>query len=138
MPVSKGRVRKKSYEKEGEVNMGKNDYLARQKAMQQAFFNAGLQSGRQQIIDMLSLVLRDPEFVDKDIHGKGRLIKVVQGIGVYIDKYQPAWEKCDEADYYQKKLDDALAEAYGEELHDSFHKRYEFAPEFDYTKGRWK
>lgn len=31
-----------------------------------------------------------------------------------------------------------LAEAYGEELHDSFHKRYEFAPEFDYMKGRWK
>ena len=59
-------------------------------------------------------------------------------IGDYIDKYQPAWEKNDETDYYRAKLDDALAEAYGESLHDSFLERYEFAPEFDYMKGRWK
>lgn len=118
--------------------MGKNEYLARQKAMQQAFFHAGLQSGRQQIMDMMSLVLRDPDIMGKDTFGKDRLTKVVNGIGEYIDKYQPAWEKSDETDYYQKKLDEALAEAYGEELADSFYKRYEFAPEFDYTKGRWK
>lgn len=118
--------------------MAKNDYLARQKAMQQAFFNAGLQSGRQQIMDMLSLVLRDPDIMGKDTFGKERLIKVVKGIGEYIDKYQPAWEKSNETDYYQKKLDDALAEAYGEELHDSFYSRYQFTPEFDYTTGRWK
>ena len=40
--------------------MAKNDFLARQAATQRAFFDAGLQSGRQQIIDMVSLVLRDP------------------------------------------------------------------------------
>lgn len=118
--------------------MGKNDYLARQRALQRGYFDAGLQSGRQQIIDMLSLVLRDPKYVDKDIHGSKRLIRIVQGIGDYIDKYQKAWEKSDETDYYQKKLDDALAEAYGEGLADSFYKRYTFAPEFDYTKGKWK
>ena len=113
--------------------MGKNGFLERQKATQRAFFDAGLQSGRQQIIDMVSLVLRDA-----DIMGKDRLLKVVKGIGEYIDKYQPAWQKSDETDYYQKKLDNALAEAYGEGLADSFYKRYEFAPEFDYMKGRWK
>lgn len=118
--------------------MGKNDFLARQKALQQACFHAGLQSGRQQIMDMMTLVLRDPDIMGKDTFGKDRLTKVVKGIGEYIDKYQPAWEKSDDTDYYQKKLDSALAEAYGEELHDSFYKRYEFAPEYDYTKGRWK
>ncbi len=118
--------------------MGKNDFLARQKQMQQAYFHAGLMSGRQQILDMMSLVLRDSEIMEKDTFGKGRLLKVVKGIGEYIDMYQPAWEKSDEADYYQKKLDDALAEAYGEELHDSFYSRYEFAPEYDYVKGKWK
>lgn len=118
--------------------MGKNDFLAKQRATQQAYFHAGLQSGRQQIMDMLSLVLRDPEIMGKDIFGKDRLIRVVKGIGDYIDKYQPAWEKSDETDYYQKKLDDALAGAYGDELKDSFYDRYQFAPEFDYTKGRWK
>ena len=118
--------------------MGKNDYLARQKATQQAFFTAGIQSGRQQIMDMMSLVLRDPEIMGKDTFGKDRLLKVVKGIGEYIDKYQPAWEKSDETDYYQKKLDCALAAAYGDYLHDSFYDRYRYAPEYDYTKGRWK
>ena len=118
--------------------MAKNDFMARQKARDRMMLDVGLHSGRQQILDMMSLVLRDPRIMGKDIFGKKRLMEVIKGIGEYIDKYQPAWEKSDDTDYYQKKLDDALAEAYGEELHDSFHKRYEYAPEFDYTKGRWK
>ena len=118
--------------------MGRNEFLAKQKAMQEGFFNEGVRCGRQQILDMMSLVLRDPEIMGKDIFGKERLLKVVQGVGDYIDKYQPAWEKKDETDYYRAKLDAALADAYGEGLHDSFHTRYDFAPEFDYTKGKWK
>ncbi len=116
----------------------KNDFLAKQKALQQACFDAGVQSGRQQIIDMVSLVLRDPEIMGKNVFGKDRLIKVVQGIGKYLDFYMSAWLKDDEADFYQKKLDNALAEAYGDGLHDSFFARYEFAPEYDYGKGKWK
>ena len=118
--------------------MAKNAFLEKQKATQRAFFEAGLQSGRQQIMDMMSLVLRDAEIMGKDTFGKDRLLKVVKGIGEYIDKYQPAWEKSDDTDYYQKKLDDALIEAYGDGMADTFYKRYEFAPEFDYNKGRWK
>ena len=119
--------------------MGKqNAFLAKQKALQDACFDAGLRCGRQQILDMMSLVLRDPDIMGKDIFGKDRLIKVVKGIGEYIDKFQSAWEKNDETDYYREKLDDALEEVYGEDLHDSFLKRYEFAPEYDYNKGRWK
>lgn len=118
--------------------MAKNDFLAKQKALQRACFDAGLQSGRQQIIDMMSLVLRDADIMGKDTFGKDRLLKVVKGIGEYIDKYQKAWEKDDETDYYRAKLDDALAEAYGEGLHDSFLKRYDVAPEYDYMKGKWK
>ena len=38
--------------------MAKNDFLERQKALQRACFDAGLQCGRQQIMDMMSLVLR--------------------------------------------------------------------------------
>lgn len=118
--------------------MAKNAFLEKQKALQQAYFEAGLQSGRQQILDMMSLVLRDADIMGRDTFGKDRLLKVVKGIGEYIDMYQPAWEKSDDTDYYQKKLDAALAEAYGEGLADSFYQRYEFAPEFDYMKGRWK
>ncbi len=115
-----------------------NAFLEKQKATQRAYFEAGLQSGRQQIMDMMSLVLRDSDIMGKDTFGKERLCKVVKGIGEKIDYYQPAWEKCDDADYYQKQLDDALAEAYGDGLADSFYQRYQFAPEFDYMKGRWK
>lgn len=118
--------------------MAKNDFLARQAATQRACFEAGLRSGRQQILDMVSLVLRDPDIMEKDTFGKGRLLKVVKGVGEYIDTYEKAWMKDDETDYYRVKLDAALAEAYGEKLHDSFLQRYEFAPEFDYTKGKWK
>lgn len=119
-------------------NMGKHDFIARQNEVKRAFFDAGLQCGRQQIMDMVSLVLRDPGIMGRDTFGKERLMKVVKGVGDYIDKYQPAWMKDDETDYYRAKLDDALTEAYGGELHDSFLKRYEFAPEFDYKRGRWK
>ena len=118
--------------------MAKNDYLARQAMMQRAYFDAGLQSGRQQIIDMVSLVLRDPNIMGKDTFGGSRLMKVVKGIGDYIDIYQLAWQKHDDTDYWRAKLDAALAEAYGDDLHDSFLKRYDFAPEYDYTKGKWK
>ena len=114
------------------------NYMEQRKAHIKLGFSIGLPSGRQQILDMMSLVLRDPEIMGKDTFGKDRLMKVVKGIGEYIDLYQPAWEKSDETDYYRAKLDAALAEAYGDELHDSFLKRYEFAPEYDYTRGKWK
>lgn len=118
--------------------MGKNALLERQRIANQTYFHSGLQAGRQQIIDMVSLVLRDPDIMGKDTFGKDRLLKVLCGIGEYIDTYQKAWERDDETDYYRSKLDDALAEAYGEGLHNTFLQRYDFAPEFDYMKGKWK
>lgn len=118
--------------------MAKKDFSTRQKQMQRTFLDVGIQCGRQQILDMMSVVLNDPEVMKKDTFGRDRLIKVVKAIGDCIDKYQPAWQKTDESDYYQKKLDDVLAKIYGEEMFDSFHKRYEYAPEYDYGKGKWK
>lgn len=118
--------------------MARKDFIAQQRETQRAYFDAGIQMGRQQILDMVSLVLRDPDIMGKDIFGKDRLLKVVNGVGAYIDKYELAWQKHDETDYIRAKLDAALAEAYGEGLHDSFLQRYEFAPEYDYTKGKWK
>ena len=81
--------------------MAKNDFLARQAIVRDCYFRAGLEAGRQQIIDMVVLVLRDQEIMGKDTFGKDRLLKIVKGIGDYIDKFQPAWEKSDETDYYR-------------------------------------
>ena len=117
--------------------MSKNDFLARQRVMQQTFFDAGLQMGRQQILDLMVLTLRDPEYVGKDTFGAQRLLKIIQGIGAKLDYFEPAWRKHDEADYYQTKLDAALAEAFGNKLQDSFHKRYEYCKEQNPKTGRW-
>ena len=118
--------------------MAKNDYIAKQRAKERAFFDAGLQMGRQQIIDMLALVLHDPDTMGRDTFGRERLNKVVAAIGKYIDEYHLAFVRHDETDYWRKKLDEALAEAFGTaEVQDSFMKRYEFLPDFDYKTGRW-
>ena len=113
-------------------------FLKQQEQIRRAFFDAGLQSGRQQIIDMLALVLHDPDTMGRDTFGRERLNKVVAAIGKYIDEYHLAFVRHDETDYWRKKLDEALAEAFGTaEVQDSFMKRYEFLPEFDYRTGRW-
>ena len=118
--------------------MAKKDFLAKQRAIQQGFFEAGLQMGRQQILDMMSIVLNDPKYVKKDVFGKDRLVVVVKGIEECIDLFQKAWERDDETDYYRAKMDERLAKIYGQGMHNTFHERYEFCKEFDYMKGKWK
>lgn len=118
--------------------MAKNNFLAKQQIAQKVSLEIGVQCGRQQILDMMSLALRDPKIMGKDIFGRDRLLKLVEKIRENIDYYQPAFEKKYETDYYRAKLDEALADAYGDELHDSFEKRYEFCPTYDYAKGKWK
>ena len=118
--------------------MSKNDYLARRDADRKGFFRAGEQTGRQVILDMMVLTLRDPEIMGKDIFGKDRLLKVVKGIEHYLDVFDQAFQATDETDYWRAKLDEMLADAFGEKLHNSFLERYEYAPEFNYKTGRWK
>lgn len=118
--------------------MGKNSYLERQRIEKQAHFDAGLQMGRQQILDLMCIVLNDPDIMGKDTFGKDRLLKVVKGIGEYIDVFQKAWERDDETDYFRAKLDESLARAFRRPLQDTFDKRYEYCCDFDYVKGRWR
>ena len=118
--------------------MSKNDYLARRDADRKGFFRAGEQTGRQVILDMMVLALRDPEIMGKDTFGKDRLMKVIKGIEHYLDVFDQAFQATDETDYWRAKLDAMLADAFGEKLHDTFLKRYEFAKEYDYMKGKWK
>lgn len=118
--------------------MAKNNYIARRDADRKGFFMAGEQTGRQEMLDMMVLALRDPEIMGKDIFGKDRLLKVVKGIEKYMDVFDQAFQATDETDYYRAKLDAALADAFGEGMHDTFLQRYEYAREYDYTKGKWK
>lgn len=118
--------------------MAKNGFLEKQRADRQLYLDIGIQYGRQQVLDMLSIVLHDPSIMKKDTFGKKRLLIILRGIGDCIDEYNPAWQRTDETDYYRAKLDATLSEIYGQELHDTFDKRYEYSPEYDYKKGKWK
>ena len=116
-----------------------NSFLAKLETEKRAFFRAGLETGRQQTIDMMCCVLHDPEYMGKDTFGKDRLLKVVSGLGDYLDKFDQAFQTTDETDYYQNLLDKHLADCFGvPELADTFKVRYEYCLDYDYTKGKWK
>lgn len=120
--------------------MAKNDYLARRQQREQDVFDAGLRIGRQQMCDYITLALRDQAIMGKDTFSGKRILKVLNAVNALVKEFYPAFDKCDEADYYQEKLDRLLQEAYGNELEKffSFHKRYEIVKQFDYKTGRWK
>ena len=121
--------------------MAKNDFLARQRKREQEVFEAGLRIGRQQMCDYLTLALRDQETMGKDTFSGKRIIKVINKIHDLMCQFSSAFEKCDEADYYQEKLDRALREAYGDEIRDgffSFNERYEAVKKFNYKTGKWQ
>lgn len=113
--------------------MQKNKYIAMRDADRQAFMTAGMQTGRQQIIDMMCLVLNDPEIMGKDTFGPTRLLKVINGIGTYMDKFELAYGVGNEADYYQDQMDQLLGKALGCKMEFTFPKRYEYIKQFDYT-----
>ena len=120
--------------------MAKNDFLARQRQREQEVFDAGLRIGRQQMCDFITLALREPDVMRKDTFSGKRIVLVLQEVKKKMEEFSPAFEKCDEADYYQEKLDRLLREAYGDEIDDgffAFHDRYECVKRFDYTKGKW-
>ena len=114
----------------------KNSFADRMRLEREVLFNEGIKVGRQQILDIMSIVLNDPEVVGKDTFGRKRLIKVIKAIGEGIDTFQRAWEWDPETDYFRAKLDEQLSRIYGEDLHDTFMKRYEICREVQYKNGK--
>ena len=121
--------------------MAKNDFLERRRQREQEVFDAGLRIGRQQMCDFITLALREPDVMRKDTFSGKRIVLVLQEVKKKMEEFSPAFEKSDEADYYQEKLDMLLREAYGDEIDDgffAFHDRYECVKKFDYKTGKWK
>lgn len=116
----------------------KNDYIARRNADRLECFRAGLDSGRQQMLDFIVLVLNDPKYMGKDVFGKARLLKCVEGIKDMMEEYDTAFQKQPETDYWQELMDAKLAKAFGVyKLEADFTQRYPHAARFDYERGRW-
>lgn len=121
--------------------MGKNDFLSRQRKRDQEVFESGLRIGRQQICDYITLALREQSVMGKDTFSGKRICRVLSKVSEFMEEFSPAFEKCDEADYWQETLDKLLREAYGDEMKEgfySFHDRYDCVKRFDYTTGKWK
>ena len=112
------------------------NYTKQRAAFISAGFQAGLQAGRQQILDMVSLVLRDPEIMGKDVFGAKRLQKVQEAMKKLDKEYSEAWCGSQESDWYQEKLDEVLKRIFGEIV--PFRERYPYLKEWDYNKPHKK
>ena len=119
--------------------MAKNDFLRKQRARDEAVFEAGERIGMQRMWDAVQLALRNPEVMSKDTFGRQRLEKFYAGIKGEIEQYHKAFTKDVEADYLQEKLDAALGEIWGEDL-TPFHERYSELKQYGYDKAQkgWK
>lgn len=116
-----------------------NDYLAKRQMFERELMATGIRMGRQQMCDMITLALRDPETMGKDVFGAKRILAVLRKTANLLDEFDTAFQKSDEADWYQDKLDARLREAYGDEIQfDDFYRRYDFLKRFDYKTKRWK
>lgn len=96
--------------------MGKNGYLEKKQAVQQALLDAGMACGKQQIVDYLTIALRDPAVVGKDTWGRERIDKLFAALEALDKEYADAYTTKKEADYLQDKLDRKLREVYGDDL----------------------
>ncbi len=101
----------------------RNDMPARHKAEVTAFRQAEKETYIQFMTDTLVLTLNDPEIMDKDVYGKKRLKKVLEGWGKKYDQYCGALYPGDEADYLQIKLDERLRQIFKDDF-EEFGKRY--------------
>lgn len=113
-----------------------NAFLEKQKAKNLEYFKIGIDVGMQMACDMISLALHDPEVMKKDTFAESRLRPVMDAALKKREQFAPAWGGGPEADYYQEKMDIALADAYGEI--DPFEERYPYCKENQYWPKGYK
>lgn len=94
----------------------KNAFLEKQNSIKIACVEAGIQCGKQQIVDYLTIALRDPDIVGKNTFGRERIFKLIAKLEALDREFGKAYTLDPEADYYQEKLDRHLREVYGDEL----------------------
>lgn len=110
-----------------------NAYLAARDEERQKFFVAGCDTAAQQMFDMLSLALHDPEVMGKGhTIGAERLKRIHHAMYKLESQYHEAWIHTQESDYYQEKLDAALKDVFGEIV--PFSERYPYVRDWNYNK----
>lgn len=115
--------------------MGENGYLKKKQEREQALLDIGVTCGKQQMVDYLTCVLRNPLYVGKDIFGRDRIDRIMVGLLTYDKKYEKAYTKDVEADVAQEHLDNELRQVYGDELV-PFKERQPDVVQMNYSKAR--
>ena len=115
--------------------MAKNDFLARQETMKQAYFDAGEEIGTQKMWDAVQLALRDPYVVGKKRWGRKKLERLYKRVSYYKHYFHEAFTMSPEADVKQEEQDAMLREVWGDDLV-PHNDRYPYCKEFSYKKGR--
>lgn len=111
---------------------GKNAFLAKQKATQQAYIEASERVTRQLMADCVILELNE-EFG----FGYDRIRRVLDGVAEKYNHFHDALDGGPEADYVQEKLDEAMRRIVKDrEPFIPFRERYPDIREFTYVRKR--
>ena len=111
----------------------KNKFLEQRDARDRKFYMAGMQMGCQLVHDFISMALREPETMGKDIFGRKRIEKLFERCSQFDDYYSLCFTKHVEADKRQQEMDQALKELWGEDLV-PFEERYPYTKYYSYDK----
>lgn len=112
---------------------GKNSFLKARDERDRKFFNAGMEHGVQLVHDFIQISLRDPETMNKDVFGRGRIEKLFGKVRECDDHFSLAFSKHKEADKRQEEMDALLREIWGEDTV-PFAERYPYAKIYGYLK----
>ena len=104
-----------------------NAYLTRRAERDLAVQEASRQTYLQYFVDLLSMVLNDPDVMGGDTFGSERIKKVVFGIEKYYDVFLDALDNNrEESDYYREKMDERLRQIFPDKDFVPFDKRYDY------------
>lgn len=113
-----------------------NGYLQKQQAAIEMALRAGQYTGRQQIIDMLTVTANSKKFMNDDPFGETRILRLIKGIEENLEFFEKAWAKDPEADYMREKLDETLRQILPGQKIPKFIERYEYMKEIKYRRGK--
>lgn len=115
--------------------MAKNGYLEKQKARDQAIFNAGERIGMQKMWDYIQIGLRNTKVTGAVPFGRGQFERLYTFTKECADEYHIAFTAHKEADYKQEEMDARLREIWGADLED-FQHRYPELKRYGYDKAQ--
>lgn len=96
--------------------MPKNDYAKRLQMRKQLKSEIIQRWTAQLCLDVITLVLNDPEVMGKGVLGKGRLQKVGDAFNRYFDQCVVGLSSDVEASYIREKLDERLTAILGDDF----------------------